>query len=1716
MAAAASRAGDTRRPSDASPDAAPQPSHTARPLAPHAPRDTPSASALRASEAPYRARVRTVRITTRVHPDMLVPYLYTDRPDRCSINAIGSDTACTIDYCALSPSELAQVPPSQGFGMNFLVAGHSRATLEAAAGRLQALVETVEAYLLQKTSGRSRAGGRAAQSEFRSSRVDAEGAAHEHEDGERKRMETDGRTVRDRHWAEWTADECAYSADAAWASATYQVRGHGDGWRPWKRRQGEMIEDKEEWSVRRRRRGVQACGRRSSDVDAAAGEGAFVPHRGGQMRPPSETRRRVRRTLDAVQWVPRQHSRGMRSGDAGYAAYAVASSVAENEPSHRMLHHQQNHYLYQGSPKQFAQAEFSPYGDDRLESDDGADVPEYEETADSANATVRYNDGAAFFTDQHRSMYRSHPCRSLKRPLSKVQRNGTVTPPSVYRKRIPYMYDYRYDDEEDEWMTEEEEEVGGDYGIAPQFRSLDSPVVHQRPHFDSRSPGQWGSPVVRAPHQLHKRRRIPPDRYFADERMNNDYRYNRHSHERTFSPVLNDRMGQLHKVAANVGGSTFPDRLDNLEKMAAEEESTASSSIAAHTNDDVLTSTTCATEPAYDMLADSSVDNEPLSSTGELPLEQRDPCENAEALQVTSDNTAADEPHSVCTSQMETVPLESAERTEDAAAVALPQNTIALASRSGPVSNETDRSAPGSDVSVSNETGPSTPCDDVSVSNKTGLSAPDCDVSDSNETGPSAPDCDISVSNETDLSAPCGDVLAAQRENSQANISDLSNPLGNGAIMQAPVFVESTVDQQCTLNEGRPTQPTSERPATDAICMNDYAIESLKRLSRAEADFAIAERSLLTQEAKLRQAENRSNRYWRLKALCDTVCYLQCQVSSCSRGTDASHNQDLLDKLESFLESAVTQKEQTLHDKVVALQGEVDRILAVRTRVDKDQVIEDQAKAVKRDGALGNPTSSTPSTEKQCVNGDDAQGTAWEDSDWPDEDVPCDVSSETEACAAQTVSEKSGPKIGGSLVPVKLERGMSPSWPRELPPFVRSMLSRVIFADPQSYVMRAAHERLLDEIAKGDPYYYLQPKVVHKNDEACLPLHSSVSPVCEFGCRGSSALKWKQKLVSQISARMKSFDDVAYSLARSSGGNGVLNRKKVNSIIRKLHFVAVQLHSLVSHLYCVKSLAVCKEVDSLPTALNNSHFERKMGVYKSRLKLALPHTYRQHSRQQQHDRKGSNAMDELLLDTYEFLPELLLCVDIWGYNYRESVAKRHDCKNVREEELVGSETVSMGAMFPLGYFREVENLALDFKHDGNGLLRSVCDELLNIVCLWNDFKWTDDFDSVTLDRVMSFESDVTSSIVKIFDVYGHHLQALWSLSLLDQPEQLLTVNFTQPNAYYSDRSRGSLTASAGLQSRAAGLSTNSSQDIHGDLTIVDQVVATEIMEQRLAEDYWNQKVTALSLHSPGNGVMEVDIDSTSFELLDADTIRSWDHDTRVSHSLRPSDAYAVRSEMKALSAVTSYMMRSEVHDIGLSNGDGSGATSDDGVDQALVDASSRQLLAAVSRAQMVTRDALIGSEKLALHSASTQLADEGQRADLCASETDRVGHKESSVPVRDVPSRQALTDRNKRAVNSERAGLESEVHDGHTALEDSGRHDGDDANADTTLAAEQPELQDLVRLLALTKQSMQDLCSRRPRSARMREKVQTQSLQLAYQAVEIFRNMTNMYASQRR
>lgn len=123
-------------------DASPQPPYTG---------EQKSQTQTQARQASRRApRVRTVRLTTRVHPELLVPYLYGERGGRSGIGAIVSATGCAIDYCALSPDEAERSPETQAFVMNFLVSAGSSEALEDATRQLRTLVDRVQTHLQKK------------------------------------------------------------------------------------------------------------------------------------------------------------------------------------------------------------------------------------------------------------------------------------------------------------------------------------------------------------------------------------------------------------------------------------------------------------------------------------------------------------------------------------------------------------------------------------------------------------------------------------------------------------------------------------------------------------------------------------------------------------------------------------------------------------------------------------------------------------------------------------------------------------------------------------------------------------------------------------------------------------------------------------------------------------------------------------------------------------------------------------------------------------------------------------------------------------------------------------------------------------------------------------------------------------------------------------------------------------------------------------------------------------------------------------------------------------------------------------------------------------------------------------------------------------------------------------------------------------------------------
>ncbi|CAH0474318.1 unnamed protein product [Peronospora belbahrii] len=1362
-------------------------------------------------------------------------------------------------------------------------------------------------------------------------------------------------------------------------------------------------------------------------------------------------------------------------GEGGSRMYGCAFQHEENEALYGSACNGQSRHIYPGAQKRVAQTDDSlnDYDEPRHENDAGYFA--YGETADLTDENAGPNEGLDF-ADEYHSVHRPYSRRTYKRPLSNM-RSDRPPPPAFYRHRMPYIYDYMYDDEDNEWMTEDEEEDVV-HGHPLQYFPVEVPVVRQRRRFDSTNAELWSSPAGRGSQQMYKRRRILREGLSHNSRkMSDDLAYetrNRVHMSPSPSNIHTALVGQVDEVVDNADTDSFSGHTGNFAGNRAEGGLTPSSPNVAHTSNAGLdfdhTDSIANEVPLQldvEVSASSNVNKDAEDLVRETLSELQDASAGDDKPQSPNDNASTDDHIVDHASQSEVVLTGPNGLTGETTAQISSQRSITL-------TNSPTREAFES-------------CNESFLSSI-------------------VKDADYSMHS---TAGNAMEVSARSIEDTQA-VSDAAEVSYEKVIpCKVSVVPESEALHDCSLNEERLTKLVVSNVATDTIRINNHAVASLERLNNVEADFMIAKTSLLAQKDKLRQVEMSRKSCRRLQILCGVVYDLQCHIGSHSCGLDASRKHDLMGKLDSCLETISIQNEQTLQEKADALQAGLEHVFAVDRPVVDDRAIESTVEAVKANDIISTSNNQSPIHIDVCHDKlNVANDAVWEDDDWFEEAALVDLASESdeqETFAAQISSEKSTLKFDA----VTMEEVGSLRWPRELPPFVWSLLERVISFGPQTYVMRATLKRLLDEIAKMDPYYYLHPTNVSKDVDVSSPLHSSPLPGCDFGCRGASALKWERKLVSQISSRMKSFDNVAYSLARtSSGGKEVLNRKKMNSIIRKLHLVAMQLHSLVSHLYCVKGHATCKEVESLPIALNNSHFERKMVVYKSMLKLVVPHKYQQQTSQEQHS--SNEPAEELLRDTYEFFPELLLCIDIWGYNYRESLVKRHNSKSLVGDDLAGLGAISEAALFPLRYFRSVECLSFDFEYDSNGLLHCICDELLNIVCLWNDFKWTDELEAVALDRVMSFESNVTASIVKILDFHAQHLQALWSVRLLDKPEQLRSIHFTEFNAYYSDRSEGSLSTTVCSQSRTPGVSESRGIGCNYESRCGGHDVAAEMVEQRLAEEYWNRKVTSLSILNQGDDAMEVDIASKP-QLLSIEAICSWDQQTLVSYLLRWSDVYVIRAEVNALSAVTNHMMKQEVQKFRFEDNDDNKTT---------VDSSTRQLLAAVNRAQILIRDALTGSEKLALHSASNQLPDEKKHVTPAELEVGKPGRSENETitsSMEAAPSCQTSASVNDANACSDDATSEPMFHVEAIASKDADTCDViEDVNIDTGITAEQPELKDLIQLLAVTKQDVQELCRHRPRSARMREKVQMQSLQLARQTAEIFRNIRNMYASERR
>eukprot|EP00644_Phytophthora_capsici_P001176 jgi/Phyca11/39567/gw1.86.118.1 len=216
-----------------------------------------------------------------------------------------------------------------------------------------------------------------------------------------------------------------------------------------------------------------APNRRSSDAEAA------YLHRG--QSPTHFVRRRVRRYPDQSRWMPMGYSTQMRS-EPGYVMYAVPPLKAAKEHPQRISRPRPSRHIYQGAPSHFASTEYSLY---EYDGESNGEFPAFDEAVDLTDENMGANDASEFVdaTDPRELVH--HPRRSLKRPLSTMRSDGPVPPP-IYRQRVPFIYDYAYDEEDEEWVSDDEDMATG-YRYPPPFRNMDIPVVRRRRRFDSTS-----------------------------------------------------------------------------------------------------------------------------------------------------------------------------------------------------------------------------------------------------------------------------------------------------------------------------------------------------------------------------------------------------------------------------------------------------------------------------------------------------------------------------------------------------------------------------------------------------------------------------------------------------------------------------------------------------------------------------------------------------------------------------------------------------------------------------------------------------------------------------------------------------------------------------------------------------------------------------------------------------------------------------------------------------------------------------------------------------------------------------------------------------------------------------------------------------------------------------------------------------------------------------
>lgn len=823
------------------------------------------------------------------------------------------------------------------------------------------------------------------------------------------------------------------------------------------------------------------------------------------------------------------------------------------------------------------------------------------------------------------------------------------------------------------------------------------------------------------------------------------------------------------------------------------------------------------------------------------------------------------------------------------------------------------------------------------------------------------------------------------------------------------------------------------------IRANESLITALRRDTTVESERLETQSEAASQRAKCLALEERSKLLAQLEELVSVVYDLQCRVVSSNCPLDISARREMLDVLDNAMQASA-RPEKTTAEKLALVREGLENALS---RCDLESLVPatpsphaeeppaeaEQAAPQLRPRSPVAATDDNPAFEGNHWNTHD---NGWfEDSDdnhFGTELLDHKDTADATATAVEkeaTPADKNSPKHGESLVLKKKEE--SALAPSAASSYASNLFIEVASCSPSSFVMKGMQKRLFGEIERANAYYYLHPV---KPFEA-----NRVRPqtLCDFGCGGGSAPAWVQKVISQITSRMKWFDEITYSLARARSG-GVdassdrLNRKKMNSTIRKLHLMAIQLHCVVSHLYCLRGRSECKENDSLPAALNSSYFEKRMIAYKSRLKL---------------DADLHGTPDELLRDTFEFFPEFLFCIEMWGYDYREGIESSNSASKLR---------VSSKAL-PLSFFERVEPSVFDYESDRNGLLQTVCEELLTIVCLWNDFVWGDNLKTLPVERIASFESDIKKSTAKILQAYAFHLMGAWAIRLMDNPDELRGLRFTQQNAYYAE------------STKMRGFTSSTIPKIKVTSTSSDKSDKGDDDERSIANSYWQHKTEV--------GVLEVP--DQNFRVhspspLSVEAIEKWSKETVADHLVKWSRVFQMRCELETCGIVVSNLLQSS------NQGRASG-------DRNKVDAS--ELLQLFEQAQVVGTDAAGICEMMALHFASFQLRQEPRPVTAGVSVPEAVPEDVTATTSTSSSSSAAAEEASKEMPAAADEGASSSSADG----------------------LDQQDVKDLIQILASIRKEIEEIFCARTRSGRMRDKLQSQSVQLAQQTIDLLQTI---------